>query len=127
MAEQYTLTQADVDGCRQILARLAELDEKTGGYYVDSVQGHGKSATATVHYALTAGPLVTAEAVAHALDSVSNLGQLCKKVIAHAETHPEHVRDERVLCAQCQLTLLVDRPVGDPECPHTEEWWASRG
>lgn len=89
MAEPYTLTEADVDGCRRILARLAELDAQTGGYRVGSVQGHTGSATVTVHYALKPGPLATSQAVQHALDQVENLGLLCKKVIAHFETNME--------------------------------------
>lgn len=91
MAESYTLTQADVEGCRKILARLGELDDQTGGFYVDDVQGYRKSATATVRYAREGGALATAEAIAYALDNIATLGHLCKKVIAHCETHPEVV------------------------------------
>jgi hypothetical protein len=98
MAERYTLTEADVDGCRKILARLEELDALTGGYRVGSVQGHTGSATATVHYASRPGPQVTAEAISHALESVATLGQLCKKVIAHYETNMVHGWGE---CAGC--------------------------
>lgn len=91
MTVEYTLTQADLDGCRAILAKLADLDEQTGGYSIGSIQGRTSSATATVHYARKPGPIATAQAVQHSLDSVENLGLLCKKVIAHFETHPEHV------------------------------------
>lgn len=27
------------------------------------------------------------------------------------------------LCAQCQLSAGVDRPVGDPQCPHKGQGW----
>lgn len=91
MAERYSLTQADVDGCREILARLEEIDAQTGGYRVGSVQGHTGSATATVHYVQKPGPLATSEAIAFVLDRVGDLGLLCKKVIAHCETHPEQI------------------------------------
>lgn len=87
MADAYTLTQADVDGCRRILAKLEEIDGQLGGFSVGNVQGARKSATATVHYAHGGDPFATAEAISYALESVPNLALLCKKVIAHHETH----------------------------------------
>jgi hypothetical protein len=93
--ERYTLTQADVDGCREILARLESLDAKTGGYAVGSVQGHRKSATATVHYRLEAGPAATYEAIDFVLDNADRFGLLAKKVVAHFETHPEQIGADR--------------------------------
>jgi hypothetical protein len=98
MGERYTLTQADIADCRTILARLEELDTQTGGYRVGSVQGHTGSATATVHYASRPGPLVTSDAICHALESVATLGQLCKKVIAHFETNMVHGWGECAVC-----------------------------
>lgn len=89
MAEPYTLTEADVDGCRKILAKLTEFDQQLGGYYVGAISGHQKSATATVHYERGGDPMATAAAVSYALENIPNLGHLCKKVIAHYETHSE--------------------------------------
>jgi hypothetical protein len=89
--ERYTFTQADVAGCRQIVARLEDLDAKTGGYAVGSVQGHRKSATATVHYRLEAGPAATSDAISYVLDNADIFGTLAKKVVAHFETHPEQI------------------------------------
>jgi hypothetical protein len=86
-SEPYTITQADVEGCRLIVAQLEELDAKTGGYSVGNVRGHKKSATATVHYRRGSDPFTTGHAISYALDSVPNLGVLCKKVIAHFDTH----------------------------------------
>jgi hypothetical protein len=85
------MTQADVDGCREILAELEGIQAKTGGYAVGSVQGHRKSATATVHYRLEAGPAVTSEAIGFVLDNADVFGALARKVIAHFETHPEQI------------------------------------
>lgn len=93
MPEEYTLRRSDVDACRRILGRLEEIDAQTGGYRVGSIQGHRGSATATVHYENRPGAVSTGEALAYSLESVGVLGHLCRKVIAHCETHPEAVSD----------------------------------
>lgn len=90
--ERYTLTAADVDGCRKILAEIDELGEKLGGFRVGYVNGARKSATATVHFDRATDPFTTAAAVTRAVESLPMVGLLCKKVIAHAETHPQEVR-----------------------------------
>jgi hypothetical protein len=87
MAERYTLTQADVDGCRKILAQIDELDAALGGFRVGYVNGAQKSATATVHFDKTTDPFTTAAAVTRAVGSLPVLGLLCKKIIAHYETN----------------------------------------
>ena len=91
MTDPYTLTAADIEGARQILAVLEETDRLTGGYSVGQIQGHRKSATATAHYEKAAGPMATADAMDRALNSPTVLGLLCKKLIAHADAHPEHI------------------------------------
>lgn len=87
VAERYTLTAADVDGCRQILAQLEGFEAKIGGYSVGNVNGHQKSATATVRFDRGGDPFVTAEAVDCYLNSAVTLALVCRKVIAHWETH----------------------------------------
>lgn len=91
MAERYRLTAADVDGCRRIVAKLDELDRLTGGYQVGHIQGHPGSATATVHYDRRPGPAATSDAISFVLENAAVFGLLAKKIVAHAETHPETV------------------------------------
>jgi hypothetical protein len=85
--DPYTLTEADIAACREILAQLEEIDREVGGYYVDSVQGHMQSATVTIRYQRKAGALATARAADVGCQAVDRLGTLCKKVISHYETH----------------------------------------
>lgn len=62
MADRYTLTAADVDGCRKVLAEIDELGDKLGGFRVGYVNGARKSATATVHVDKPSDPFTTAVA-----------------------------------------------------------------
>jgi hypothetical protein len=91
MAERYTLTRADVDGCRKILAQIDELDAALGGFRVGHVNGAQKSATATVHFDKTSDPFTTAAAVTRAVESLPMIALLCKKIVAHCETNPGEV------------------------------------
>jgi hypothetical protein len=44
--------------------------------------------------------------------------------LGRAERHRVFLVGPEVVCAQCQLGRGVDVPVGDPRCPHTEQWYA---
>lgn len=83
----YTLTAADADGCRQILADLAEMEADLGGFRVGYVNGARKSATATVHFDKAAGPFSTAAAVTRAVECLPTVALLAKKIVAHYDTH----------------------------------------
>lgn len=91
MAESYSLTQADVDGCREILAQLEQYETKVGAYTVGTVQGHQASATATVRFDKVSDPFTTAEAVSRYLASAATLALVCRKLITHCDSHPEAV------------------------------------
>lgn len=91
--EAYALTEADVDGCRKILAQLEGFEEKAGGYTIGNIQGHKQSATATVRFERSPGALVTAEAINCYLASAATLALVCRKVIAHYDTHAGELRD----------------------------------
>lgn len=91
VAEPYTLTQADLDGCRKILAQLEGHEAKTGGYAIGPIQGNQGSATATVRFERSADPLAAAAAIDCYLASPVTLTLVCQKLIAHFETHPEEV------------------------------------
>lgn len=85
--ERYTISPADVDGCRAILARLEGHDRTCGGYAVGSIQGYPASAQAVVRFDRSPGAMVTSEALATMLDAPERLALVCKKVIAHFDTH----------------------------------------
>lgn len=107
MADRYTLTAADVEGCRKILADLEGFEAKTGGYTVGSVQGHRQSATATVRFERGGDPFVTAEAIHCYLASAAALALVCRKVIAHHETNGAPATPEQQQRLQVAETIVA--------------------
>lgn len=87
MSEPYTLTERDIEGCRTILAQLEAAEAQTGAHSLGPVQAHTGSATATIRFERQPGPLATAEAISLIISSGQALALICRKVIAHYETH----------------------------------------
>jgi hypothetical protein len=83
----YTLSDDDIQACRRILRRMLADDQVTGGYAIGNVQAYPSKAQVMVEFANKCGALATGEIAARTADSSDKLGSLCRKVIAHYDTH----------------------------------------
>ena len=83
----YTLTEDDIQACRRILRRMMADDEITGGYAIGNVQAYPSKAQVMIEFANKCGALASGEIAARTADNSDKLGTLCRKVIAHYDTH----------------------------------------